>query len=29
MYDAERFWVSYNKSATTAPIVTITIGAYK
>jgi hypothetical protein len=29
MYDSERFWVSYNKSATTVPIVTITIGAYK
>jgi len=29
MYDSQRFWVSYNKSATTSPIVTITIGAYK
>jgi hypothetical protein len=29
MYDAERFWVSYNKSAATVPTVTITIGAYK
>jgi len=29
MYDSERFWVSYNKSATTVPMVTITIGAYK
>ena len=29
MYDSERFWVTYNKSATTPPIVTITIGAYK
>ena len=29
MYDSERFWVSYNKSATTVSIVTITIGAYK
>jgi hypothetical protein len=29
MYDAERFWVSYNKSAGTVPTVTITIGAYK
>ena len=29
MYDAERFWVTYNKSATTVPTVTITIGAYK
>jgi hypothetical protein len=28
-YDAERFWVSYNKTATTVPIVTITIGALK
>jgi len=28
-YDAERFWVSYNKSTTTVPIVTITIGAFK
>jgi hypothetical protein len=27
--DAERFWVSYNKSATVVPTVTITIGAYK
>jgi hypothetical protein len=27
--DAERFWVSYNKSATTVPVVTITLGAYK
>ena len=26
-YDSERFWVSYNKSATGAPIVTITLGA--
>lgn len=26
-YDAERFWVSYNKSASVAPVVTITIGA--
>ena len=29
MYDAERFWVTYSKSATTPSIVTITIGAYK
>ena len=29
MYDSERFWVSYSKTATTAPIVSITIGAYK
>jgi hypothetical protein len=29
MYDSERFWVSYNKSATTVPVVTITISAYK
>jgi outer membrane protein assembly factor BamE (lipoprotein component of BamABCDE complex) len=29
MYDSERFWVSYNKSAATVPTVTITIGAYK
>jgi len=29
MNDAERFWVSYNKTVTVVPIVTITIGAYK
>jgi hypothetical protein len=29
MYDSERFWVSYNKSASMVPTVTITIGAYK
>jgi hypothetical protein len=29
MNDAERFWVTYNKTATVVPIVTITIGAYK
>lgn len=29
MNDSERFWVSYNKTATVVPIVTITIGAYK
>jgi len=29
MNDAERFWVTYSKSATTSSIVTITIGAYK
>ena len=28
MYDSERFWVSYNKSASTVPVVTITISAY-
>jgi hypothetical protein len=28
-YDSERFWVSYNKGASTVPLVTITIGAYK
>jgi len=28
MYDSERFWVSYNKSAATVPTVTITMGAY-
>lgn len=27
--DAERFWVSYNKSNAVVPVVTITIGAYK
>jgi hypothetical protein len=26
MYESERFWVSYNKSASTVPVVTITIG---
>src|ERR1041385_672956 len=29
MYDSERFWVSYNKSATSPSIVTITIGAFR
>ena len=29
MYDAERFWVTYSKSATASPIVTVTIGAMK
>ena len=29
MYDSERFWVSYNKSASAVPTVTITIGAFK
>ena len=29
MYDSERFWVTYNKSAAMVPTVTITIGAYK
>lgn len=28
-YDSERFWVSYNKSASIVPLVTITIGAYR
>ena len=28
-YDAERFWVSYNKSASEMPVVTITIGKMK
>jgi len=28
-YQAEHFWVSYNKSATTVPVVTITIGILK
>jgi len=27
--DTERFWVTYNKSATVVPVVTITLGAYK
>ena len=27
--DAERFWVSYNKSASVVPVVTITIGTIK
>ncbi|HEX3251530.1 MAG TPA: hypothetical protein VHS05_18990 [Pyrinomonadaceae bacterium] len=27
--DAERFWISYNKSTTVVPVVTITLGAYK
>jgi hypothetical protein len=27
--DTERFWVSYNKSTTVVPVVTITLGAYK
>lgn len=26
-YDAERFWVSYNRSASITPVVTITIGS--
>lgn len=26
MYESERFWVSYNKSASAVPVVTITIG---
>jgi hypothetical protein len=29
LYDSERLWVSYNSSAATVPLVTITIGAYK
>jgi hypothetical protein len=29
LYDAERFWVSYNKSASVVPVVTITIGTLK
>lgn len=29
IYDSERFWVSYNKSAAMVPVVTITIGAMK
>ena len=28
-YDSERFWVSYNKSASVVPTVTITIGTMK
>jgi hypothetical protein len=28
-YDSERFWVSYNKSASLVPVVTITIGTMK
>jgi hypothetical protein len=29
IYDPERFWVSYNKSASVEPVVTITIGTMK
>ena len=29
LYDSERFWVSYYKSASVTPVVTITIGAMK
>ena len=29
MYESERFWVSYNKSASVVPVVTITIGTLK
>lgn len=29
LYDSERFWVSYNKSASMVPVVTITIGTLK
>lgn len=28
-YNSERFWVSYNKSASVVPVVTITIGSMK
>ena len=28
-YDSERFWVSYNKSASVVPVVTITMGTMK
>lgn len=28
MYNSERFWVTYNKSASVVPLVTITIGAF-
>jgi hypothetical protein len=29
LYDSEHFWVSYNKSASAMPVVTITIGTMK
>jgi len=29
LYDSERFWVSYNKSVSVMPVVTITIGRMK
>ena len=29
LYDSERFWVSYNKSTSEVPVVTITIGTLK
>jgi len=29
LYDSERFWVSYNKSASVVPVVTITLGTLK
>jgi hypothetical protein len=29
LYDSERFWVSYYKSASVEPVVTITIGTMK
>lgn len=29
IYDSERFWVTYNKSAAAVPVVTITIGKMK
>ncbi len=28
-HDTDRFWVSYNKSTSMVPVVTITLGAYK
>jgi hypothetical protein len=28
MYNSERFWVTYNKSTSAVPVVTITIGAF-
>ena len=29
MYNSERFWVTYNKSTSAVPLVTITLGAFK
>ena len=29
VYDSERFWVSYNKSSSEVPVVTVTIGTMK
>ena len=29
MFESERYWVSYNKSASMVPVVTITIGAFR